>query len=94
MKRLADNLEVLSYSGVLLKDVRCSRFFNQLHYSHVKKKKKKKMRKVTRLLTVLLGMVSISPTLLCAVAEPREDRPHKIFPLRPPIFFFFFKYVK
>ena len=42
MKRLADNLEVLSYSGVLLKDVRCSRFFNHLHYSHVKKKKKGK----------------------------------------------------
>lgn len=38
MKRLADNLEVLSYSGVLLKDVRhCSRFFNQLRYSHVKR---------------------------------------------------------
>ena len=44
MKRLADNLEVLSYSGVLLKDVRCSRFFNQLHYSHVKKRKKKKKK--------------------------------------------------
>ena len=53
MKRLADNLEVLSYSGVLLKDVRCSRFFNHLHYSHVKKKKK-----VKKLLTVLLGMLS------------------------------------
>ena len=81
MKRLADNLEVLSYSGVLLKDVRCSRFFNHLHYSHVNKKKKK----VKKLLTVLLGMLSISPTLLCAVVEPREDQEGP-WPL--PIFFF------
>ena len=85
MKRLADNLEVLSYSGVLLKDVRCSRFFNHLHYSHVKKK-----GKVKKLLTVLLGMLSISPTLLCAVAEPREDKGA----LAPPKIFFLKKYVK
>ena len=38
MARLINDIEVLSDSGVLLDDVRsCSRYFNQLRYSHVKR---------------------------------------------------------
>ncbi|XP_075665671.1 uncharacterized protein LOC142635397 [Castanea sativa] len=38
IKRLVESVEVLSYSGALLNDVRrCSSFYNQLCYSHVKR---------------------------------------------------------
>ena len=49
MKRLVESVEVLSYSGALLNDVRCcSSFYNQLRYSHVKRESNKVAHSLAR----------------------------------------------
>ena len=59
MKRLGESVEVLSYSGALLNDVgRCSSFYNQLCYFHVKRKGNKVNYKLASMLNIFL-------TLLC-----------------------------
>ena len=49
MKRLVESVEVPPYSGALLNDVRrCSSFFNQLRYSHVKREGNKVAHSLAR----------------------------------------------
>ena len=59
MKRLGESVEVLSYNGALLNDVcRCSSFYNQLCYFHVKREGNKVNYKLASMLNIFL-------TLLC-----------------------------